>query len=92
MRIAMADEGEMGDGMGQGRSDVSMGMWAGVWSGADIRCGARVEDQEVTVSFGGAEFELTLSRVAVEKCIDKFSEALAKLDAGVAGDVRASGA
>ncbi|MFD0199884.1 MULTISPECIES: hypothetical protein [Saccharothrix] len=66
--------------MGQAEATVSMGTWVGVWDKADIRCGARVKDQEVLVSFGEAEFELTLSRAALEECIKKFPQALAELD------------
>jgi hypothetical protein len=70
--------------MSQADATMSMGTWVGVWDKADIRCGARVEDQEVLVSFGSAEFELTLSRAALEKCIEKFPRALAELDGKVA--------
>jgi hypothetical protein len=66
--------------MSEGGSGVSMGTWVGVWKGAEVRCGASVKDQEVLVSFGDAEFELTLSRAALEKCVEQFPLALAKLN------------
>jgi hypothetical protein len=66
--------------MNQTEATVSMGTWVGVWDTAQIVCGARVEDQEVLVSFGDAEFELTLSRAALQKCVEEFSRALAELD------------